>query len=88
MIRPRRALTTVAAGFLFLDAVLLGYAGAATGRLQLLIAAVGCAFGGCLVIFAWRRYRRTIDELHRARQEMRTEIDSIRDLLHSRHMKN
>jgi hypothetical protein len=88
VIKPRRALTTLAAGFLFLDAVLFAYAGIATGRLRFLIAAAVCGLAGGLVILAWRRYRRAIADLDRARLEMRAEIDSIRQLLHSHRMNN
>jgi uncharacterized membrane protein YccC len=84
---PRgRALAVLAVGFLALDAVLFLIAGFATGRWTLHAAAVGCAAGAALVIVAWRRYRAALRELNDARRAMRAEVESIRDLLHSRHL--
>ncbi|HXF95183.1 MAG TPA: hypothetical protein VNI61_03680 [Gemmatimonadales bacterium] len=88
MIRPRRALTTVAVGFLLLDAVLLLYAGLLTGRVSLIAGAAVCGAAAVGVVIAWRRYRRTLAELDRARREMRAEIESIRQLLHTHHLNN
>jgi hypothetical protein len=85
---PSRTLTTLAVGSLALDGLLLGYAGIASRRPGLVVAAVGCAAGVGLVLFAWRRYRRTLAELDDARREMRREIDSIRELLQSHHLHN
>jgi hypothetical protein len=73
-----RAVTTVAVGFLLLDAVLF-----------VLVAhyvwAAACAVAAAIVVYAWRRYRRTMDELAEARREMKREAESIRDLLHTHH---
>jgi hypothetical protein len=62
MRRPSRTPTTLAVGFLSLDALLLGYAGVAWGRPLLVVAGAACALGVALVIAGWRRYRRTIAE--------------------------
>lgn len=88
MIRPRRALTTLAVGFLVLDAVLFAYAALLTGRARFFVAGAVCAAAAALVLLAWRRYRRTLVELERARDEMRTEIASIRHLLQTHHLDN
>lgn len=85
---PHRALTTFAVGFLVLDALLLGYSGLALGRTLLVVWGGVCLVGATLVIVGWRRYRRAMAELERARKEMRAEVESIRDLLHSRHLHN
>jgi hypothetical protein len=41
-----------------------------------------------LVVLGWRRYRRAMSELERARREMRAEAESIRQLLHGKHLQN
>ena len=85
---PTRTLTTLAVGFLALDALLLGYAGIAWGRPVLTLGGGACALGVVFVLLAWRRYRRTLTELEAARREMKHEVDSLRDLLQSRHLNN
>jgi uncharacterized membrane protein YccC len=83
-----RALATFAVGFLALDAVLLGYAGVATGRRLPLVAAAACAVAALLVVVAWRRYRRVLTELDDARRSLRAEVESIRELLQAHHLDN
>jgi len=85
---PSRALTTLAVGFLSLDAVLFGYLGLALKRLVLLGAAIACAAGAAVVVLAWRRYRRVVAELARARRAMKDEAESLRVLLQSHHLHN
>jgi len=85
---PGRALATFAVGFLILDAVLLVFAGVATGRWLPLIAAAACALAAALVVVAWRRYRRVLAELQEARRVMRAEVESIRELLQSHDLHN
>lgn len=75
-----RAVTILAVGFLLLDAVLF----ALVARY---IWAAGCAVAAALVIVAWQRYRRAMAELAAARQDMRREAESLRDLLHT-HLPN
>jgi hypothetical protein len=41
-----------------------------------------------LVVLGWRRYRRVMSDLERARREMRAEVESIRQLLHGKHLDN
>jgi len=85
---PSRALTTFAVGFLALDALLLVYGGLALGRPRLVVAGAACLLGAGLVVLGWRRYRRVMAELDRARQDMRAEVESIRELLHDKHLNN
>lgn len=83
---PSRTLTTLAVGFLLLDAILFGIAGVAWRPLLLIPAGI-CALAAGLVLIAWRRYRRAIAELAEARREMRAEAESLRALLHT-HLRN
>ncbi len=86
--RPSRTPTTLAVGFLSLDALLLGYAGFTGGRPLLVVAGAACGLGAVLVIAAWRRYRRTLAELEDARRDIKREVASIRDLLQGHHLNN
>jgi hypothetical protein len=85
---PSRTPTTLAVGFLALDAVLLMYAGITWGRPILVVAGALCVLGVVLVIAGWRRYRRTLAELDAARHDMKQEVDSIRELLQGHHLNN
>lgn len=73
-----RAVTIFAAGFLLLNATLL-----------VLIDHVGwaavCAVAAALVVLGWFRYRRILRELANARREMKREVESLRELLHTHH---
>ena len=71
-----RAVTVFAVGFLALDAVLFALVN------RFLWAGV-CAVAAVLVVVGWRRYRRAMAELADARKEMKREVESIRDLLHT-----
>ncbi len=82
---PSRALTTLAVGFLALDALLLAYGGLTLGRPRLIVGGAVCLVAAVLVILGWRRYRRALSDLERARREMRAEVESIKDLLHRNH---
>ena len=88
MRRPSRTPTTLAVGFLSLDALLLAYAGITWGRPVLIAAGALCGVGVVLVVAGWRRYRRTLAELDAARHDMKEEVDSIRELLQGRHLNN
>ena len=52
------------------------------------VSAGACALGSVLVVLGWRRYRRTLAELDAARREIRREVESIRELLHSHRLDN
>jgi uncharacterized membrane protein len=71
-----RAVTIFAVGFLLLDAVLFAL-------VSRFVWAGVCAFAAVLVIVGWRRYRRAMADLAAARKEMKREVESIRDLLHT-----
>ncbi len=83
-----RALTTLTVGFLVLDALLLGYLGIVLSRPLVLASGGVCAVAAALVVVGWRRYRRALVELEAARQAMRAELESIRDLLKQHHLHN
>jgi len=83
-----RTLTTFTVGFLLLDGVLLGYSGLALGRRMLVFWGAVCILAAALVVVGWRRYRRALSDLERARQEMRAEVESIRELLQGKHLNN
>lgn len=85
---PSRTLTTLAVGFLLLDAVLLALAGVGFDRPLFVALAVLFAVAALVVVLAWRRYRRTLVELDEARREMKREVEEIRALLHSHHFQN
>ena len=85
---PSRTLTTFTVGFLLLDALLLGYGGLALQRMKLVVWAGVFLVAAVLVVLGWRRYRRVMSELERAQGEMRAEAESIRQLLHRKHLHN
>jgi len=86
--RASRTLTTFTVGFLLLDGLLLGYSGLALGRWMLVFWGGVCLLAAALVVVGWRRYRRAMSELERARREMRAEVASIRELLQDKHLNN
>jgi hypothetical protein len=88
MTRPSRTPTTLAVGFLLLDAILLLYGGVAWRRPVLVGAGIVCIGVGVLVVVAWRRYRRTVRDLDAAQRELQQEIESIRELLQRQHLHN
>jgi uncharacterized membrane protein len=71
-----RGVTLLAVGFLLLDAVLFAL-------VSRFIWAAVCGIAAGLVMIGWRRYRRAMAELADARKEMKREVESIRDLLHT-----
>ena len=83
-----RTLTTFTVGFLLLDALLLGYSGFALGRRWLVFWGAVCLVAAVLVVVGWRRYRRVMSDLEHAQREMRAEVESIRQLLHGKHLDN
>ena len=85
---PGRALATFAIGFLLLDAVLFAYSGFALHRMANIVWGGVCVVLVAPVIVLWRRYRRAMLELERDRRELRAEAESIRDLLHGKHLHN
>jgi len=80
---PSRVPTTLAVGFLLLDAILLACAGILGSRSSLIVLAVLCTLGAVLVVVAWRRYRRAFVDVNAARQDVQRELASIKTLLQS-----
>jgi divalent metal cation (Fe/Co/Zn/Cd) transporter len=72
-----RAVTIVAVGFLLLNAVLLVMIN------QIEWASV-CARSAVLVVIGWFHFRQAMRELADARKEMKREVESLRQLLHTR----
>jgi len=72
-----RGVTIMAVGFLLLNAVLLV-------MINRIVWAIICGIAAALVIVGWFRYRRAMAELAAARREMKREVESLRDLLHTR----
>lgn len=85
---PSRTLTTFTIGFLLLDALLFVYSGFALHRTMNVVWGAVCLAGAALVFVLWRRYRRAMLDLERDRRALRAEAESIRDLLHSKHLHN
>ncbi len=78
---PSRTLTTLAFGFMALNAVLLAFGALAFDQPRLLVPAALCAVAAGGVIVAWRWYRRNLAELEAARPELRRQVEEMRDLL-------
>lgn len=72
-----RGVTIFAVGFLVLNAVLLAMIG------HWVWAAI-CVAVAVLTVLGWFRYRRAMAELAEARKDMKREVESLRDLLHTR----
>ncbi|HEX4628466.1 MAG TPA: hypothetical protein VH137_06705, partial [Gemmatimonadales bacterium] len=70
---------------LVLDGLLLGYLGLRLDRTSLVVGGAACLMVAGLVALWWRRYRRDLADLERARREVRAEVESIRALLHGKH---
>jgi len=83
-----RTLAILAIGFLAVDALLFLYSGLSLGRPGLVMSGVGCALVAVLVGLSWRRYRRAIAELEQARRDMRAEVESLRELLRGKGLRN
>jgi ABC-type protease/lipase transport system fused ATPase/permease subunit len=74
-----RGVTIFAVGFLLLNAALLFI----VDRYILATVFTGAAV---LVVIGWFWYRRVMRELDRDRKEMKREVESLRDLLHTHHL--
>lgn len=88
MTAASRTFTTLAVGFLALDAVLFAYLAVALRRPLLAAAAVACAGGAAAAVVAWRRYRRILAEIAGARRAMKDEAERLRALLQSHNLHN
>jgi len=72
-----RAVTIVAVGFLLLNAVLLA-------MISHFVWAGVCVAAAVLAVVGWFWFRRRMRELAEARKEMKREVESLRQLLHTR----
>jgi hypothetical protein len=88
MSTPGRPLATFAVGFLLLDAMLLTWVGLELERPALLWGGIVCAAVAGAVVLVWRRYRQTLEDLEVRRREMKTEAESLRQLLREHHLHN
>ncbi len=86
MTTPGRAVATFAVGFLLLDAVLLVWAGFELDRASLVGGGLACAIAALAVAVLWRRYRHALREVEAGRREMRSQADSLRQLLKEHHL--
>jgi uncharacterized protein YjiS (DUF1127 family) len=75
-----RMVTTLAVGFLILDALLFAMA-------ERFVPAGFCAAAAIVVLIAWRRYRRAMAELADVSREMKQEVESLRSLFET-HLRN
>ena len=73
-----RGVTIFAVGFLLLNAALLFMVNRYIWAAVFTVAAV-------LVVIGWFWYRRAMADLVDARKEMKREVESLRDLLHTHH---
>ena len=71
-----RAVTIFAVGFLLLNAVLLA-------MIDRIVWAAVFAVVAVLAVIGWVWFRRAMAELVDARKEMKREVESLRDLLHT-----
>jgi len=78
---PGRIATIAAVGFLLCDATLLLYGAFAFRRAWLGVGGALCLLLAGVVLLAWRRYRRTLEELTAARRDMRAEVEELRALI-------
>jgi membrane protein implicated in regulation of membrane protease activity len=76
-----RSLTLTAVGFLGFDGAALVGLGVWTGRRALLVAGAVVLLSSGLVLLAWRRHLRRLEEIAEARRELRDEAEDLRRLL-------
>jgi predicted alpha/beta hydrolase len=74
---PGRIITTVAVGFLLLDAVLLFLAGLWSDRLGLMLWGAGFGAAAVTVYVSWRRYLRHLRQL---RADIRSNFQDLEQL--------
>jgi len=74
-----RGVTIFAVGFLLLNAALLFIVD------RYILATVFSVSAG-LVVIGWLWYRRVMRELDQDRQDMKREVESLRNLLHTHHL--
>ncbi|HJR51920.1 MAG TPA: hypothetical protein VJ794_12485 [Gemmatimonadales bacterium] len=78
-----RWLTLFAAGFLAFDGAAMVGLGLWSGRTGLLVAGSVLFLSSGVVLLVWRQYLRRLDDIARARRELRDEAEELRRLLKS-----
>ena len=76
-----RPLTLLAFGFLAIDAVLLMLAGLWSDRVVLVILGVVFAVAAMGVLLYWRAHKKRIEEIAKARDDLKAEAEALRDLI-------
>lgn len=84
MVRGGRGLTILAVGFLALDALLLGWSGWWTGRMELLLIGGVLLLAAAGVLLLWRRQRRRLTEIASEQAALKNEVSDLRALLRER----
>ncbi len=76
-----RPLTLLAFGFLAIDAVLLTLAGLWSDRVVLVVLGVVFAVAALAVLLYWRAHKKQIEEIAKARDDLRAEAEALRKLI-------
>jgi fatty acid desaturase len=76
-----RPITFLAFGFLAIDAILLVLAGLWSDRLVLVVLGVVFALAAVGVLFYWRAHKRRLEEITRARADLKAEAEALRELI-------
>ena len=76
-----RPLTLLAFGFLAIDAILLTLAGLWSDRVVLVILGVVFAVAAMGVLFYWRAHKKQIEEIAKARDDLKAEAEALRELI-------
>jgi hypothetical protein len=71
----------MAFGFLAIDAILLMLAGLWSDRVVLVILGVVFAVAAVGVLLYWRAHKRQLDEIAKARADLRAEAEAMRELI-------
>ena len=85
---PGRFLAIFTVGFLLLDAMLLVWLGIELSQGRLVAGGIACVVAAGVVVWVWRRYRTTLDDISVQRREMKAEVEAIRDLLRDHNHQN
>jgi Tfp pilus assembly protein PilO len=76
-----RPLTLLAFGFLAIDAILLMLAGLWSDRVVLVILGVVFAVAAIGVLLYWRAHQRQLEEIAKARADLKAEAEAMRELI-------
>jgi hypothetical protein len=76
-----RPLTLLAFGFLAIDAILLIFAGLWSDRVALVVLGVVFAVAALGVLLYWRAHKRQLEEISKARADLKAEAEAMRELI-------